>query len=205
MPNSNRTNTQIKKHDDGFSAEDIVLGGLKRDFDLEVIQHERGFHELEPLRLLIAGILAANQPKLGKVVRSQLEEKIVTLIAGKDGRGNAEKDDEEMLHWVAKRVFRKLYGYELKYGQPPKKTIPVKLRPIVRSLFEALGRKGLYKSSHSQESDIIRIERKFKTSEGYYLALSGLSSFRAEYLREFQQACTQLAKLGVATDFNSFQ
>ena len=189
---------------DNFTNEDVALGGLKEDFDLGEVYADRGFHEYGPIKLLAFALLAANQKDLSNDQLSSVADQIVKLVIGKDGRGNSEKDDEWLIRLVAKRVFEKLYGHELKYGFEQENPKPVKLKPIVTSVLEELAQTGEFKYGHSKYSDIVRIERKFKKNEGHYLARASMPKVNEEYLQRFKSACAELSRLGIKTDFSSF-
>jgi hypothetical protein len=146
--------------------------------------------------------LAANQKELNDEELSSSADQIVKFVIGKDGRGNKERDDDWLVQIVAKRVFRKLHGYEYRYGIESEKPTTKQLRPIVRSIIRALGRAKRIEIGHSGESEYIRIERKFKGKEGYYLARAGNSDLNEMYIERFESVCRGLSKLGIKTDFS---
>ncbi len=190
---------------DNFGPEDTILRGLKEDFDLSETQASRGFHDLEPIKLLVSGLIAANQKNLNDDDISTVADQVVRLIVGKDGRGNRAKDDEWLIHLIAKRVYEQLYGYELEHGFEQESPKSVKLRPIVTSVLKELEHSGKFRYGQSVESDIVRIETKFKNKQDYYLARAGIPAVNEEYLERFKLVCVGLKHLGIKTDFSSLK
>lgn len=201
-------------NDDNFGIEDITLRSHNDDVDLGEVFKTRGFHELPPLKLLVSGLIRGEQSDKTEEQISEITNKVFKLIMGIDGRGNANKNDEELLHEIAKDIFDTVYGYELEFGftercedgSEEQGDKLLELRPSVRKIVEKhQGTNNIPSNINNEEKDSAcrRLERKFKEKEGYYLAKVALINECSEYLDQFEKTANELNKLGIKTDFSS--